>query len=288
MSRPADPYRGEPRAPYPPNYSQQPYESPPPYDQSPYQQSPYGQSHDQSAYGHQPPVAAPPPARPEYRARAAAVSDGPTLRIPGAGLLLTLAGLVVQVLSLVVLPWVHVAGVGASSASMPEIWRAFTENGAQGFGGWYVALFSYPLAALGIVLALATVLQSVAAKAIWAGLTLIGLGVLVLKNGLGPFASVAFGDGETLEFTTPQIIIAIVGLAAVVIVIFMLRMAVSMFRRVAGLILLSLAGVHTAAVVDLVKTTGYAELSVGAFGPALGYVLVAVAAFVGPRKLPGI
>jgi hypothetical protein len=208
--------------------------------------------------------------------------------MPGLGLVLTLLGLLVQVLSLVVLPWVSVEANGVAAVSLPEIWQAFTDHGAQGFGGWYVALFSYPLAALGIVLALATVLQSVAAKVIWAGLTLIGLGVLVLRYGLGPFADVAFTDSETLDFSPPQIVTAIVALAAVVMVIFMLRMAVSTFRRVAGLILLGLAGVHVAAVVDLVKATGYEGLSIGAFGPALGYLLVAVAAFVGPRTLPGV
>jgi hypothetical protein len=201
---------------------------------------------------------------------------------------LTLLGLLVQVLSLIALPWVGLDANGVSALSLPEIWQHFADHGALGFGGWYIALFSYPLAALGVVLALATVLQSVAAKVIWAGLTLIGLGVLVLRYGLGPFADLAFTDSQTLDFNPPQVIIAIVALAAVVVVIFMLRMAVSMFRRVAGLILLGLAGVHIAAVVDLVKATGYEGLSIGAFGPALGYLLVAVAAFVGPRTLPGV
>jgi hypothetical protein len=61
-----------------------------------------------------------------------------------------------------------------------------------------------------------------------------------------------------------------------------------MFRRMAGLILLGLAGLHVWAVVDLVKGSSAAELGVGAYGPAVGYVLAAVAAFLGPRRLPGV
>jgi hypothetical protein len=61
----------------------------------------------------------------------------------------------------------------------------------------------------------------------------------------------------------------------------------SMFRRVAALILIGFAGVHVAAVVDLVRNSE-AELGIGAFGPAVGYVLIAIAAVIGPRRLPGV
>lgn len=67
-------------------------------------------------------------------------------------------------------------------------------------------------------------------------------------------------------------------------VIFVLKMAVTTFRRVAGLILLSIGGVHVAAVSDL-GASGLDQLSIGAIGPALGYLLTAVAAFVGPHRL---
>jgi hypothetical protein len=198
-------------------------------------------------------------------------------RIPGLGLVLTLVGLVIQVLSLTVLPWV-------GSVSMPQIWDVATEFGTHGFGGWYVVLFSYPLAALGILLALATVLDSVALKIIWGGMALVGLGVVVLRFGFGPLTGM-FGDKG---FSRQEIITAVIAVAAAVVVILVLKTAMSMFRRVAGLILLGLAGVHVAAVIDLVKDGGAGELGVGAFGPAVGYVLIAIAAFTAPRRVPGV
>lgn len=203
------------------------------------------------------------------------------------GLLLTLLGLVVQVLSLTVLPLARLGGAGAGAASMPEVWQAATDQGTHGFGGWYLVLFSYPLAALGILLALASVLESVALKVIWAGLAIVGLGVLVLRYGFGPFAELAGSDADGLHFTTQEITIATVAAAALVVVIFLMRTAVATFRRVAGLILLAIAGVHIAAVSDLSDTTPAEHLSFGAYGPALGYLLTAAAAFIGPRRLTG-
>jgi hypothetical protein len=171
---------------------------------------------------------------------------------------------------------------------MPDLWDTANQFGTHGFGAWYVVLFSYPLAALGILLALAAVLDSVALKVIWAGLALLGLGILVLRYGFGPIAELAVTDVDTLDFTTQEITTALIAVAAAIVVIFALKTAVSMFRRVAGLILLALAGVHIAAVVDLVRGSGVDNLGVGAYGPALGYLLIAVAAFIGPRKLPGV
>jgi hypothetical protein len=209
--------------------------------------------------------------------------------VPGLGLILTLLGLVVQVLCLTVLPWARVDGGQSASAAMPEIWRLTTQEGTHGFGGWYVLLFSYPLAALGILLALASVLESVALKIIWGGLAVIGLGVLVLRYGFGPFAELATSDSGGLHFTTQEITTALIALGAIVVVIFVLRTAVSTFRRIAGLILLGLAGVHVTAVWDLVRVSGAEQLDIGAYGSALGYVLVAAAAFAGPRRLiPGL
>jgi hypothetical protein len=191
------------------------------------------------------------------------------------------------VLSLFVLPWVRYDAASPVSLSMPNLFDAARDFGAHGFGAWYVVLFSYPLAALGIVLALATVLDSVVLKVIWGGLTLVGLGALVLRFGLGPFAGVVIND-KKLDFTRQELTTAVIAVAALVVVIFMLKTALSMFRRMAGLILLGLAGLHVWAVVDLVKGSSAAELGVGAYGPAVGYVLAAVAAFLGPRRLPGV
>ena len=199
-------------------------------------------------------------------------------RVPGFGLALVLLGLAVQVLSLVVLPWAPLGANQPAPMSMPEIWR-LTADGAHGFGGWYVLLFSYPLAALGILLALASVLESAALKAIWGGLAVIGLGILILRYGFGPFA------GE-LHFTTQEVTTATIAAAALIVVVFVLRTAVSTFRRVAGLILLGLAGVHLGAVFDLAN--GVDQLSIGAYGPAIGYLLTALAAFTGPGRLLGL
>jgi hypothetical protein len=298
MSQPAGPYRGDRRLPH--HSYQQPYD---PHQQSydPHQQpyDPHQQPYDpyeqpygpyQQPYDPQPryaPVVVQgpphPPAPPAVRPR----------RIPGFGLVLTLLGLVVQVLSLTVLPWALLDGGTADGGTagpvaMPEIWRLVTEHGTHGFGGWYVVLFNYPLAALGILLALASVLESVALKIIWGGLAIIGLGILVLRYGLGPFTGLANAGTGGRSFTTQEITTATIALAALVAVIFMLRMAVSTFRRIAGLILLGVTGVHVAAVWDLVNASGAGQLSVGAYGSAIGYALIAVAALTGPRRLPGI
>jgi hypothetical protein len=222
---------------------------------------------------YQPPVAyAPPPPPPVRRPR----------RIPGVGLILTLASLVIQVLSLTVLPWVTASGGNPFSVSLPDMWQAATDFGTHGFGAWYLVLFSYPLAALGIVLALAAVLDSVALKVIWACLALAGVGVLVLKYGFWPIVH------DRFDFSTQELTTAVIALAAGGVVIFVLKSALSMFRRVAGLILLALAGVHVAAVIDLVKGVGVDNLGIGAYGPAVGYVLAAVAAFTAPRRIPGV
>lgn len=270
MSQPPfDPYRDRPAPPgyasYPPQAGPQRYAAPgpPAPPRSPAQQ-PYRR-----------PAPPPPPE-----------SDGFRLRLPGLGLLLTLAGLVVQLLSLTLLPWVEYRANGGSSASVVDIWQAAADHGAHGFGGWYVLLFSYPLAILGVLLALAVVFDSVAMKVIWAGLALLGLGILVLRYGFGPLSEL-FGTEGGPDITTQELTTLVIALAAAILVIFVLKMAVSMFRRVAVLILLGLAGVHIAAVVDLVKESGTAELTFGAYGPALGYLLTAAAAMI-PRRLPGV
>lgn len=258
MSQPRDPYRGEPRRSY-----QQPYGAPPP------QQQRYAPPGVQERY------APPPPPAPKSH------------RIPGLGLLLTGLGLVIQVLSLTVLPWILVGGTNPFSVSIPDLFDVTSKFGTHGFGEWYVVLFSAPAAALGIILALAAVLDSVILKVIWACLALAGLGYLLLRYGLFPLAEPLATDNG-LDFSTQELTTAVIALVALVVVIFALKMALSMFRRVAGLILLALAGVHVAAVIDLVKGGSISDLGIGAWGPAVGYVLTAVAAFIGPRKLPGV
>jgi hypothetical protein len=279
MSRPGGPYRDEPgRQQYQPQqYPPQQYQDQRHPDQRYQQQQPqYPQQGYRPQSGQRPapqrPAAPPPP--PER--------DGRSFPLPGLGLLLSLIGLVVQILSFTVLPWVY-SSASKDSAALPAIWDAAKNFDAQGFSGAYVVLFSYPLAVLGILLSLVAVIESVAMKVVWAALTIIGIGVLVLKFGLGPIGEKITG-GE-LDFSRQEITIAVIALAALAVVIFMLKMAMSMFRRVAGLVLLVIGGVHIAAVSDLSDGFGFADLQVGAYGPAVGYVLAAAAAFVGPRKL---
>ena len=253
MSQPRDPGR------YPPQGS---------YPQAPQQYPQPQQYQHQYQPPRRPPVSYAP--RPEpTRGR---------LRIPGVGLILTLAGLVIQVLSLFVLPWVATDG---TSPSLTDLRGAAIDLGTHGFGQWYLVLFSYPLAALSIVLALAAVLDSLALKVVWACLALAGVAALVVRDGVVPLVGSA-------EFTGQKVTTVIIGLVAAAVVIFVLKTALGMFRRVAGLILLVVAGVHVSALVDLVQGQGLDELSFGAYGPALAYVLTAVAAFTAPRRVPGV
>ena len=279
MSRPSGPYRDEQGRQYPPQqrYQQQ-------YPQQGHQQPGYGQGGygqqggqgGQQGYGQRPAPQRPPVERP---APPPPEREGRSFPLPGLGLLLSILGLVVQVLSFTVLPWVYSSG-GQNSEALPAIWDLAKNFDARGFSGAYVVMFSYPLAVLGILLSLVAVIESVAMKVVWGVLTLIGVAVLVVRFGLGDLFS-----GEGIDLSRQEITVAIVALAVLVVVIFMLKMAMSMFRRIAGLVLLVIAGVHVAAVSDLTDGFGYADLQVGAYGPALGYVLAAAAAFVGPRRL---
>jgi hypothetical protein len=262
MSQPRDPGR---------YYQQAPQRYPQPYQQAP-------QRYQQAPQRYQQPAAYSPAPEPVRR--------GPR-RIPGVGLILTAVGLAIQVLSLTVLPWVTVDAKTPFSISMLDLRSASIDFGTHGFGAWYVVLFSYPLAALGIVLALAAVLDSVVLKVIWACLALAGVGIAVLSYGFWPLAESVVG-GHGTHFTTQKITTAVIALVAGAVVIFVLKSALSMFRRVAGLILLVLAGVHVAAVIDLVKGSGIDNLGIGAYGPAVGYVLTAIAAFTAPRRIPGV
>lgn len=312
MSRPGGPYRDERYPPQQRQYPQDGYQQGYPqrgypdqgygqgygtdqgYDRGGYNQGRgqgYDQGYDQgldqgydSGYNqpqeqYRPQRSAPERPRPEAPTPTPEYEGG-GFRLPGLGLILSLLGLVVQVVSLTVLPWVT---AGGSSAALPEIWDAVKDLGTGGFTGAYVLLFSYPLAVLGILLSLVTVLQSVAMKVIWAILTIIGLGVLVLRYGLLPFGEVVSSD-KPLEFSHKEIVLAIVALSVLLVVIFMLKMAMSTFRIVGGIILLACAGVHVAALNDMTggDLGGY---DIGAYGPAAGYVLAALAAFIGPRKI---
>jgi hypothetical protein len=230
---------------------------------------------DQRGYGTPPQSSRPAPERPAPRER-----EGGGFRLPGLGLLLSLVGLVVQILSFTVLPWVYSAG-SRDSRALPAIWDLATNFDAHGFSGAYVVLFSYPLAVLGILLSLVAVIESAAMKVIWAVLAIIGIAVLALR--FGPFGELF--TGGSVDFSRQEITYAVIALAALVVVIFMLKMAMSTFRRLAGLVLLVIAGVHIAAVSDLTDGFGFEDVQLGAYGPAVGYVLAAAAAFIGPKRL---
>jgi hypothetical protein len=260
-----------------------------PYDEPGYDDRGYGQrgyddrgydqrGYDDRGYDQRPPSSHRAQERPSAPERE---YEGGKVRIPGLGLVLSLLGLIVQVVSLTVLPWVT---AGGDAAALPKIWDLVHDFGTGGFSGTYVLLFSYPLAVLGVLLSLVAVIQSVATKVIWAILAIIGLLVLVGRYGGGPLGSMISGD-KSLEFSHKEIVLAIIALVALVIVIFMLRMAMTTFRIVGGLILLACAGVHVAALNDMSGGDGLAGFQIGAYGPALGYVLAALAAFIGPRKI---
>jgi hypothetical protein len=298
MSRPGGPYRDEryppqqpqypppggyqqgypPQRGYPeqgygqgqrPDYGQQGYAPAPGYDPG------YGSGYDQRQEPYQPAQERPrPSAPPEYEPERE--REGGGFRLPGLGLILALLGLVVQVLSLTVLPWVTASG---ESAALPSLWDVAKEVNAGGFSGAYVLMFSYPLAALGVLLSLVAVLESVVMKVIWAVLALIGVAALALRFGWDSIT------GGSFEFSRQETTLGIVALGVLVVVIFMLKMAMSSFRILGGLLLLAVAGVHFAAVNDLTGEAGLSVLGIGAYGPGVGYVLSAAAAFLGPRRL---
>ncbi|TDV55199.1 hypothetical protein [Actinophytocola oryzae] len=315
MSRPGGPYRDEQYPPrprqYPPDEYQQGY---PPrgghpdlhrgnqgYDQGGYQPGydqggyddrgyvqgrgqGYDQGYDRGGYddrgyddrGYRQPAARQPAERPRPEPERYDDDGGRGFRIPGLGLVLSLLGLVVQVLSLTVLPWISAAG---GTTELPKIWNLLRHTGENGFGGAYVLLFSYPLAVLGVLLSLVAVIQSVAMKVIWAILAIIGVAALALRFGWDSIG------GGGFDFSRKEIIYGVIALAVLVVVIFMLRMAMSTFRIVGGIILLVCAGVHVAALNDMTGGQGLGDLGIGAYGPAAGYVLAALAAFIGPRKI---
>ena len=205
-------------------------------------------------------------------------------------MLMSLIGAVVQIVSFTVLPWVAASG-GHGTASLYDLWHALSDGsggGAHSFGDWYVVLFSYPLVVLGILLAFAAVLESVAAKVLWGVLALAGLAFLVVRYGLGPLTGM-FGGKSAMHFSTMEIVVAVVALIAIVVIAFTLKTAIGMFRRIAGVILIVLSGVHLWAVMDLVKASNLAELDLGGYGPSVGYLLIGVGALIGPRRLlPGL
>ncbi|GAA2977268.1 hypothetical protein [Actinokineospora diospyrosa] len=263
--------------PYRPNPQQQPYPQQPRqgqpqggYRQEPQRQAgPPAQSSQRPAAQSPQRPAAPRPTQPSRS------SSGPR-RIPGVGLVLAIVGSLVQLLSLTLLPWVAHGGDPKSLASLVG---DLSDGQAHGFGDWYVVIFSYPLVVLGVLLSFSAVLESVAMKAVWAGLVLLGVGYLLLRYGVGPMTGL-FGVQQ--DFSTRDVVVAVAAVGVAVVVIFVLKTAVSMFRRVAGLILLALSGVHVAAVADFAD--GFDNLSVGSFGPVVGYVLIGAAALIGPKK----
>jgi hypothetical protein len=271
---------GSPRPSYDPvpqhyRERQQP-PNPPGRQQYPPQRQPQGQPQGQS-----PRRQAPPP-------RPAPSSSGGGFRLPGTGLLLSVLGAIVQIVSFTLLPWVAATGGNGKTANLYDIYKALTDRsngGAQTFGDWYVVLFSYPTVILGILLAFAAVLESVAAKVLWAALAIAGLAFLVIRYGVGPLAGV-FGSKSAMHFSTVEIVVAVVALVAIIFIAFTLKTAIAMFRRIAGVILILLSGVHLWAVTDLVKGAGnLADLDFGAYGPSVGYLLIGIGALVGPRRL---
>src|ERR1044072_9044154 len=205
---PSGPYQGEPGPPDPyrrqqyptrqyqqPQYGEQQYgdRQQDPYGQDPYGQDPYGQGQygqgqdhgRREAYGQRPAQ------QQDYRPSPQEMypdEGGFRFRLPGFGLLLSIVGIAVQLLCMLGLPWVSASAAGGKSLSLPQLWDLATTANAQGFGGWYLVLFSYPLAALGIVLAVVWVVEPVGGKALFAGLAILGIGSVLVRSGVGPAA----------------------------------------------------------------------------------------------------
>jgi hypothetical protein len=256
-------------------YGQQQYGPPQGYSQDPYQ--PYDQPRDQS-YDR--------PYEQPYSPREMYPDEGGRgFRLPGFGLILSVVGIVVQILCMLVLPWVSASAAGGDSVTLPELWDLATEANAAGFGGWYLFLFSYPLAALGIVLSIVSVLEWVAGKVIFAVLAILGIGWLLLRYGVGPAAGL-FGEEGGFDFTRQEITVIGIAVGALALVLLLLKTGLAMFRRIAGLVLIGFAAVHLYAVRDMFG--GFDGLDLAAYGPAVGYALSGVAALIGPRRIiPG-
>ncbi|GAA4427646.1 hypothetical protein GCM10023148_31430 [Actinokineospora soli] len=274
-------YGQAPHQPYGDQYGQaprQPYGEP-----QQYQPDPYGQAAHQPYREPQRPApqrqAAPrqqapePPRRPEP-------SRPRGRRVISLALGLAILGALVLLASVTVLPWVD------GGQSLVSLWDDLGDLPSMGFGDWYVLIAGAPLAALGVLLSFAAVLESVAMKVIWVALTVLGLGYVAFRYGIGPLTGMV---GDSGGFSLAETAVAAGALVAIVVVLFVLKSAVGMFRRIAGLILLGLSGVHISALVDLVGANGFGQLSTGAYGPAVGYLLAGAAAFVTPRRLvPGL
>ncbi|MFC7613542.1 hypothetical protein ACFQV2_07920 [Actinokineospora soli] len=201
-------------------------------------------------------------------------------RVISLALGLAILGALVLLASVTVLPWVD------GGQSLVSLWDDLGDLPSMGFGDWYVLIAGAPLAALGVLLSFAAVLESVAMKVIWVALTVLGLGYVAFRYGIGPLTGMV---GDSGGFSLAETAVAAGALVAIVVVLFVLKSAVGMFRRIAGLILLGLSGVHISALVDLVGANGFGQLSTGAYGPAVGYLLAGAAAFVTPRRLvPGL
>lgn len=309
---PSGPYQGEPGRPdpygRPPQQQTRQYRQPPQYGepqygdrhQDPYGNDPYGRDqqardpygrdpYGRDSYGRDPYRGGEPyPQQEQHRPSAREMypdeGGGFRFRLPGLGLILSIVGIAVQLLCMIVLPWVSASAAGGKSLSLPQLWDLANAANAQGFGGWYLLVFSYPLAALGIVLALVSVVESVAGKILFVCLAVLGLGWLLVRYGVGPAAGL-FG-GEKGGFSHQELTTTGIAAGGIVVVLFMLKTGLAMFRRIAGLVLLVFAGIHLYAVQDLFPAG--ADPSLGAYGPALGYALSGVAALVGPRRLtPG-
>jgi hypothetical protein len=252
-------------------YGQQPYGQQQGYPQQQYQ--PYEQPYDQP---YEQPYDRP------YSPHDSYPDAGRGFRLPGFGLILSLLGIVVQILCMLVLPWVSASAAGGQSVTLPELWDLATEANAAGFGGWYLFLFSFPMAALGIVLAILSVVEWVAGKVIFAVLAILGIGWLLLRYGVGPAAGL-FGEESGFDFTRQEISAIGIGVGALALVLIMLKTGLAMFRRIAGVVLLGFAAVHMFALRDMFG--GFEGLDYAAYGPALGYALSGIAALIGPRRL---
>jgi hypothetical protein len=190
-----------------------------------------------------------------------------------ASVMLPIFGALLVILCLLVLPWVH---AGDKWILLPQITSDI--RGGTGIGAWYVSGWCYPLAFFAILYAFAANLDSPAFR--WlhfvfivpVALFVVAATVNVaVKHGSSGTSSIS--DGK-VAFTVAVVVLAAVFLALA----FAKRIAV---RVIGGLMMLGYLLIHTAAVADLISKK--ADLLPFAFAAAVGYLLCAVGAFIGPR-----
>jgi len=198
---------------------------------------------------------------------------------------LTIAGAVLVLLCLLLLPWAH---TGGQWFLLPKI-TAHLPKGGTGIGYWYISGWCYPLAFFAILYAFAANLDSPTFRWLHFGFMVpvpLFLFAMILLIGGQHSYSVTGKDLGRNSINGEAIVVAF-GLLALAAVFFALAFARRVVIRViGGLMMLGYLLIHTVAVVDLLGKK--VDLLPFAFAATLGYLLCALGAFLGPRYVPSL